>query len=289
MSALEGVLGRFLQAMTGGTRSKRGFRSSKASPGQVPIRHGIGGYLKGVAHAVGKHGRMARWAKAGRNVGRGVSRTLGLKSTGKAAGAIGMGGSLAAGAAGAAVSIAESFLKARDAVHEWTESSLAYARQLGENSGSQAMIAAQREVGQIFRDMERGERTAGSTGRLMEAEAERKEQENKIGIVVDNAKNEVLTLFNKVMTPMLEAVNIGIEGIIYLVENIPIIGARLAASLRGEDGGGAGTLDAAVLGLERDMRRRDAAARDLMDRARAAAGARAAPAGGVPFPRPPGF
>ena len=187
----------------------------------------------------------------------------------------GVGGSIgqAVGTGAAAVTtLVSGFLKARDAVDKWTEGAMASAAKLKEVSGSMAAVMAERDIQQMMRDVKRGEATAGSANELMSAESKRKTEENRIGIVVDNASNKVLAVLNDIAT--------------LLLRPIADIAERLARfipdSKTVEPGGWAGAMPD-VMAQSRAV---DRAGLDLMAQARAAAAAGMAvgPAGA----RPPG-
>jgi hypothetical protein len=92
-------------------------------------------------------------------------------------------------------------------------------------------------VAQIYRSMERGERTAGSAGRLQAAEQTRKDEENKLAIIVDNASNEILTVLNNFGSAILRPLNMGANGVADLVKKFT------GVDLRGDGAGQENSLD----------------------------------------------
>lgn len=268
-----------------GSSARRGF-FGQARPAVKPSA-GLATYAGRSAQRGIAQGRPGRWGRSTRGFMQGLGRTLGLSA--KNRGRMGAVGGAVGGVAGAAVSIVEGFVKARNAVDKWTEGAMETVKKLAAVSGSMAVVASQREVADIFRAQEYGEATAGSAGRLQQAEAGRKDEENKLAVVFDNAKNELLTIANNIFTPLLKAVNTGVEGVIELVANIPLVGGDIARRLRGE--GAAGVVgDMRDIGerARREAERREAAAAGMRAGARAAVpGGGAAPAGAAPLGRTP--
>ncbi len=252
-----------------------------------PIRHGLGGFAKGKAKFAWRAGKVRRWRGAGRQIGAGVGRSLGLEAAGVARlAALGA----AAGAATAGVSIAIAavaavvvgFIKARDAVDKWTDQALATARRLSEWSGSMTVVMAERDIMQMMRDVKRGEATAGSARGLVHAEAGRKEEENRIATVIDNATNQILTVLNDVIGGILRPV----------ADTLELVDEAVRKWLGKPREVGAGGLAATLDDVAAAARRGDAAARDLMAIAREAAIAAggpgvAAPDGAAPRGRLP--
>ena len=263
----------------------------KESKGIDPQR-GLARYAgKALGRAV-KGGRAGRFAKAGGKIARGLGRTVGsaaesvgLAEAGTAARAAAMLGpvGVAIGAVvGSVVAVGVAFKKAYDAVDKYTENQFAAAAKLSEVSGQVAYVMAEREVGQIGRDITRGERTAGTLGQLQKSEAERKDQENELGVFFDNAVNKVLSWGNDVATPVLECLNY----LIKLGQELPWIGDEIK-KLRNEKAGeeapqGLGQINDDVSKM---LDREAAAGRSLMDAAKSAAamarGGTAAPSGAM--------
>ena len=232
---------------------------------EVDPQKGLGRYFGRRGKQMWDESRARRWGKRAAKFGRGLGRTLGLGD--KTSGAIGSVTGIIGKVAGAAASLVDAFVKVYGAVDRYTEAQMQAAARLAENSGELAQIMAVREVNQIQREMERGRRTSGTYGRLQEAEAERKIQENELGIVIDNAVNEILTFGNQVITPILE----GFSMLLKAAEEMPGIGDAIK-KLRNASERGVGSFEEIGIGTKavEDFDRR---AGDLMDRARAAAGA----------------
>jgi len=227
---------------------------------------------KGLGRWAGKKlGRAWRGSKTrsfGKTGGKfaiGAARSLGGgKKTRKVFGAI---GTAAGKVVGVVTTVVETFVKARNAVDGWTEAAFQSAARLAEVSGSMAAVMAQRQVAQLQRDIERGEATAGSANRLQQAEARRKEEENKLGATIDNATNNILAVLNDLLTPIIAGVNLGVEGL----KAMPFgVGAAIRALLAGdpvEDG----SLVEIGRAARAEMAAADARGGALMAAARAAA------------------
>lgn len=216
---------------------------------------------------------IGRWFKAGRTKTANAVRLAGFSRG--AAGAAGVAGGAVAGLAAAAILTVKAFVDARDAVASWTEEAMETARRLGQVSGSMSAVVARRELEQMQRDVKRGEATAGTASTLMAAESRRKEQEDRLAIVFDNAKNEVLAVLNTMVAGVLRPA----------ADVIERVAARLGL------GGGAAVpvgVAAAEADVMRAARAMDARGRTLMDVARdagrAAAGGAVAPGPGVAVP-----
>lgn len=254
---------------------------------EIDVQKGLGRYAGKAGRRAWNRSRTRAWGKQGGKVAMGLARTLGLGK--RATKGMGLAGAIAGKAVGAVTSLVEAFVGARNAVHGWTEGVFASAARLEQFSGAMSQVLAEREVAQIKRDLERGERTAGSASKLQEAEAARKIQENQLAIVADNVVNTLLTGLNQAITPVLELINRGLEATIEGLSRIPVIGDDIKKILKGEDVGpgsfvqvGQGAADAA-----REM---DDAGRNLMAIARAAAaeaGRTSAPPGAAPLGRLP--
>lgn len=246
---------------------------------------------QGLGHALGslfgdrvRESRAGRYGSAARKVASGTATELGASPgvAGKIGGAAGVVGA----AVGAVISLVEGLVKARNAINDWTESAFESAARLAEVSGSMAAVMGQREINQVRRDVERGEATAGSAGRLQEAESRRKDEENKLGATIDNATNNVLAEMNKLLTPVIELLNAGVEGL----KELPWgVGAAIKKLTEG-DPVGPGTLAKIGEAARAEMAAVDARGRGLMDAARIAAGravAGRAPGGAAPLGRVP--
>lgn len=234
----------------------RGSYAASYAGGQSE-RHKIGG-LRGWFRGT----KLFQRVRAGRAVGVGAGRALGLGRKGVAA--AGKAGAVV----GVVVAVVAAFAGARKAVIDWTESSLAAAKRLAEVSGSMAALTAERELMQMQRDVTRGEGTAGTANLLMRGESLRKEQENRIGIVVDNATNSILAVLNGIMAAGLRPVADAVEA----------IARKIGIDVdKPEPGGIAGDMRN-MLAANRFL---DRVGGDMMDAAR-----RAADAAGGPRPGP---
>lgn len=234
---------------------------------------GLGRYTGKKLGQKWRDSRAKRWGKGGSNIGQGLAKTLHLPN--KAVKAAGMAGSVVGKVVGAATSVVEAFIKARNAVDNWTNNAFESAARLAEVSGSMAGVMAQREVDQINRDIKRGEATAGSAQRLQTAESERKDEENILGTKIDNATNNILAVMNNLITPIVKAAN----GVVGYLEQLPLIGDMLKRLMEGDEIG-EGSLLIVADAARKDVADMERRAETLMDIARRAGGA----AGGV---RPP--
>ena len=245
----------------------------------VDPQKGLGRWAGKKAEQQWKGSRSRRYGKTVAKFAMGAARSLGAgKKTTKAAGMV---GGVVGKVTGAVTSVVDAFLKARNAVAGWTDSALASATKLGEISGEMAQVALQREVNQIYRDVERGQKTAGTAGKLQEAESRRKDEENKIGVFVDNASNKILTVLNDLVTPILEGVN----KILKVAELFPGPIGALMKKLNAGDEVGEGTFPRAERDAAAVVAGIEARAGALMDAARRAGGAGtgvSSPSGAMP-------
>jgi len=143
----------------------------------------------------------------GGKIGRQLKKLPGAQTVAKYA----KRGAGAVGTAGRAVGdLAMGFIKARDAVEEWTEASLKSAKQLSAMSGAMAGVMAEKMVYDLKRDQLKGQQTAGTTRGLVQAENERKKSEDRIDVVWTNIKNKGLEwgniLVSKIINPFAAAV-----------------------------------------------------------------------------------
>jgi hypothetical protein len=180
------------------------------------------------------------------------------------------------GSAAAVVTlVVTAFQMAYEATTKWTEEALDSARKLASVSGSMAAVMAERDIAQMFRDIQRGEATAGTAHDLVTAESRRKEEENRISTVIDNAKNSVLAVMNELIADILRPIADALEEITDgLFGKKDISGVGVAA------------FEGDIRSAAKEM---DRAGRTLMDIAREA-GARAggaAPMGAAPGGRLP--
>lgn len=257
---------------SGGPRSP--FDSKKT--GYTDPSKGLFRWAKAKARKWVRGSRIGRGMKLGGKIGAGAGRSMGM-------GEVGVGRMAAAGGAlgavaGAAALLVVGFIKAKEAITEWTDAAFATAQRLSEVSGSMSAIMAEREIQQMMRDVRRGEATAGSTRELMNSEANRKEQELRIDIALDNLKNTVLSISNDVLADVLEPIAEAVE---FIAEQFGL-GEK---KVEGVGLGGAAMTEAMAAGA-----RIDAMGRNLMDIARAEAAANrgaVAPAGAAPLGRLP--
>lgn len=249
----------------------------------------LGGRIGG---AVGRVAGMALGGAVGAVAGKpAAGAALGAAALGAAAGAAGV----ALGAvAGAATAVGAAFKTAVGAVESWTDSALANAKRF-EDSGPMTAVFAEKEVRDLMRNIERGDKTAGTAHDLMEAEAARKDALMPLMVFFDNTINKILTFLNEIIVPVIELVTSVIKAIYEAIrELIKIITDALPGvdvidigpfAPPGDDDDARGPAiglgaDAAVIGGE--AARMDRVGWDLLARARAAAAA--ARMGGVVAP-----
>lgn len=250
---LADVLGR--QTAPGWTQPHGG----PAKPRMNPAR-GLGRWASRVLQRGRAGTRMARWGKTAQQFGRGLAKTLRLGD--KAGQRLGQVGAVAGGAVGAAVDVAAAFIKVRDAVAQMTDAAMETAKRLSSMSGGMAAVVAMREVDQMMRDMKRGDATSDSARRLQIAESQRKDEENKIQIAIDNLTNEVLIIGNGVMTKILKGLNEGVDGVATLVKWFTGI------DIRGATDPGVLTADTLAADARRGLAAAEVRGRDLMEMAR---------------------
>lgn len=154
-----------------------------------------------------------------------------------------------------ALALVMAFIKVRDAVDRFTNAALDRAKELSYVSGSMAAVTAEREIRQMMRDYKKGEATAGTARELMEAESNRKEQEDRLEIIVTNATNKLLTWGNRVITGVLTPI----------ADRAEELARRLG--LAGDPPGPVG-LAASMDGILAEHAKLEAAGRTLMDIAR---------------------
>lgn len=211
-------------------------------------------------------GKIKARAQAGAKAGQRIGKvTGGGKTLGAVGGAIG-------GVAGVFGVITGAVMGAASAVDSWTNKTFESARKLAEVSGSMAAVMAERDIGQMRRDMKRGNETAGTARDLMESESRRKDSGNRIDIVVDNVTNKIGSFFNDVIG----TVNDGVADILEFFTG--------EEDKKSPPKGLAGDM-ADMMDRAREI---DKAGEDMMERARRAAGT-IAPAGAAPLgtlPRP---
>lgn len=168
----EGVEGRARYAAAG-------FQTAKQTANAVASRSALG-------RGIRKKGVQAvSFVK--RNVEKASNAVIGKKATGAIS-----------AFADTVFGVAVALVKMRDATDRWTDTAMRTAKELSYVSGSMAGVVAQREINQMQRDLTRGEATAHTAAPLEDAEARRKEQENRISIVVDNLSNRLLTIANNI-------------------------------------------------------------------------------------------
>jgi hypothetical protein len=244
----------------------------------------LGSLGRGIKRGIGRVRTSGGFGARGRKAGGSAAKSVGAGA--KTAEAFEGLGAVAGKAAGGlaivatvAITVVQGFIKAYQAVDTWTENAMASAAKLAEVSGSMAAVMATREYNQAMRDIERGEATAGSTGKLQEAESRRKDEENKLGIVVDNATNQVLTVLNDLVTPILTGMNNLLKGL----SELPWGVGRVIKGLMSEEEKNQGSFESLGSFAMRESQRIDAAGDAMMNRARnAAAQAAAQPPGRLP-------
>lgn len=241
------------------------------------IGRGIGNWAKAGLRSAFRGSKINRWKWAGKRAGAGLGRSLGMEAGGTArlagaAGAAGAAAGVVAIVVAAVVAVVVAFIKARDAVDKWTDQALATARRLAEYSGSMAVVTAERDIMQMMRDVKRGEATAGSARGLVHAEAGRKEEENRIAIVVDNATNNILTVLNDIIGGVLRPI----------ADTMEVVDEAVRKWLGKPKEVGVGGLAATLDDVADAARKADARGRDLMAIAREAAVRAGGPGGAAP-------
>ncbi len=146
--------------------------------------------------------------KTGRSLGKSIGRARALSKGASARTAVAAGrsgaavGGAAAGAATAVGIVVVGLLALRNATARLTEEQLKSAEHLKDISAGHAQIFAQKEVHYFRRDLQTARATEGSTGRLMESDARRKDEEARLERTWTNIKNDFLTGLNNAFTPV---------------------------------------------------------------------------------------
>ncbi len=172
----------------------------------------LGGRIKtNVREAVGAvRGTYGAAVSRGRKIGGKIGGLFGSKG-GAIGRGIGAGVGVAAGtvgvAVGGAVALGTALFKANEAVGAWTDAAFRSSERLAQVSGSMAAVHAQREVRQLMRDIQRGEKTAGSAKDLMESEDRRKNAFEPLMTSLDNLLNTALSIANDILTGLMDFLN----------------------------------------------------------------------------------
>lgn len=225
------------------------------------------------------HGRMGRFAKIGRGIGKAIGGAT-ARITGRSAKTAGvMSGAAGAvgGAVGGVAALTVGFTKATQQVMAWTDAAFDSARKLAEVSGSMAYVVANRDIQQMFRDMGRGEATSGTAMELMQSEDKLKDTLQPIIILLDNIWNTILKTVIDLIVPPLEII---VDIIKFIYEGIRKI-SPVALPPWGGAPPAVGGLAADAAKVDASAPAADAAAR-LMAAARIAAMGGVAPVGGLP-------
>jgi hypothetical protein len=110
--------------------------------------------------------------------------------------------------AGAAVSVATALNGLRKAVQEAAAEAVEAGRKYEGVSGSMAAVMAKVDAEQLARDVKAGEATAGSTGRVADAESRRRDAFAPLEQAWANLKNDLIAtgteIVTKVTAPLLE-------------------------------------------------------------------------------------
>jgi hypothetical protein len=224
-----------------------------------------------------------KMAGIGRAIGSRIGRRIGKKhswakghNTGKPGAVRGaaIGGAAGAGVAGAVTGVASGLviagiaLKAfNEAVNRSTDGAIENARRLSEVSGSMAAVLAERDLKETLRGIRRGGATSGSAKELADAEQRRKNAAEPLANAFDNASNKVLATLNDTLTPILNGVNIIVEGL----KDAPVIGKAIRKLLDKKEGEEATELDKAMGDLTKQVGKIHERGQKMLDIAREAA------------------
>lgn len=107
-----------------------------------------------------------------------------------------------------------------DAINRATDAAVQAARKYAEVSGSMAVAVAQRDIRELKRDMEKGNRLSGSAQGMMEAEQFRKDNTKEIEILGDRVWNGILEVSNTVLGTVMAPFNAMAEGINTLIDSV---------------------------------------------------------------------
>lgn len=150
---------------------------------------------------------QGRFRKGGRKIKEGLSqwaKKKGLNTT---------GGRLAFAAGG--------MMAFSKAVSHATDRLMEAARRYSEVSASMAAITAQRDLREIMRNMEKGERISGSANTLMQAEQSRKDKQVNIEVVMEKISNLTMAGANRALEFLLAPLDRLAQSIDELIEKLP--------------------------------------------------------------------
>lgn len=126
-----------------------------------------------------------------------VSKSLGGGGVGAVAGG-------AVGAASAITGVASAAIEFKRAMDESTRATIANYRELGKFSGAMASVLAQRDVREMVRDVEKGNRLADVAGALTQAEQDRQDQGKELEIAWEELKGGFLYEYQRLLGGLLE-------------------------------------------------------------------------------------
>lgn len=162
----------------------------------------FGKFARGVAKRASPGGKLP--------AGAGKKFLEGGAALGEVAGA-------ATGVVGGLALVAVGLKAGHNAVVSFTDAALRSAERLKEVSGEMAAVFAEKEMNDLVRGQKVGAETAGTTGTLAAAEANRKDSSMKIESQVTNLMNNFWAGANDLMSPFL-------RGLGELQEVVPIVG-----------------------------------------------------------------
>jgi hypothetical protein len=143
-------------------------------------------------------------ALAGGDVVGGAASLAGVgEAGGSALAAIGPAGLAVAGVVAAGYAC----WKFKEAMDESTRSTIANYKELSKNSGAMAQVMANRDVRELLREREKGDRLAGVAGALTDAEQHRADASKELEIAWEEFKAGYLTVWNEAIAQILTAVN----------------------------------------------------------------------------------
>lgn len=119
------------------------------------------------------------------------------------------GGRVAAGAGAASVigAVVVALYMFKKAVEHATDAAVEAARRYAQVSPSQGAAVAERDVREMLREREKGERTSGTMRMVLESEQYRKDQQVEYQVLGENIKNLFTSAGNEILGGILEPIN----------------------------------------------------------------------------------
>lgn len=127
------------------------------------------------------------------------------------------------GGLGKVMAVASVIDQFRKALIRATEAAVNAARKYAEVSGSMAVAVAQRDIREMIREMEKGNRVASSADTMMGAEQFRKDQHKEIDILGDRVQNYLVAAGNAVAGTLLIPLEVMATGFNELLDIVSVL------------------------------------------------------------------